>query len=592
MISYLHFFAISVICANIISFFVLNVMRLNTSFILPVYCISLIISYLLLPKTMLLQSIKKYIKISLSRREFKIVSVIFSSIFLLLILSRIHYFLEPFTMKLAPFICEGEGYLGLILSSIVNSDIFPIKIVTNNELLLSYYYAPYLLPAALYQAFSFSWITVKSVGFLAYVILTFICLLGSFSLPLLFFNNKKSYFLFLLLFMGTASGGDILLWIKKLFEGIVFNHAGHWGFYFGYMGGYADTLKQMGWSFHHPIAIVALFYAYFLFKRECNDTPNWKNKIIISLLLAASFFSSFYVTAGAIPFGIWLTIAHWRKKKNIILKIYLISFLMVLPNLWLYFGRYSCHRKLLPDMNVYGGFMFPFFYYPEIVLQSEFFGHLSTIFMKVGWDFVPQFLRAALNTVGLNYLIVILFFLGLMAFSFFYCIPFLIYFFKEKIKDKSILVPFFIAIGVLLVPFVVIMDGQNDLSVKGAAVAVIVFYAILAKYSAPILNKSSSMKTVCIVLLLVSFTGIINVMGSLNKTTVIYIKDYVQGKQSTPDELKTLRISQDRTIKVLDYNDYKSMNIFYLFKKITNVPIEDNAHIKFLSRRPVGSVND
>jgi len=59
-------------------------------------------------------------------------------------------------MKLAPFICEGKPYLGFILNYIVNSDAFPIKIATSNESLLSYYYAPYLLPVALYQAFSFS----------------------------------------------------------------------------------------------------------------------------------------------------------------------------------------------------------------------------------------------------------------------------------------------------------------------------------------------------------------------------------------------------------------------------------------------------
>lgn len=313
----------SILGANVITMSVMNFLELETAALLPVYIVGAVITAVLL-----LVSGLKFPEI---RRREHLFSLLLASLFCL---PRVMYLMEGMLGYAINPPHDDWGHIQY-MASIIDSPSFPPRSTFDDSQFLSYYYAPWILGAALRQTGLFS--TVKQVLALtdaAYV--TFACYFIVYAAKVLFADRElQKTFLILCLLYG---GFDFIYWLWAMNFKLV--QAEWWAADFGINIQYSNFFTLLLWVPQHVAAAMAVLYALYI----ASTADNSAARLSTGVLLTCAVFSSPFVVLGAIPIGLALLLWNSRLLRAAPLVLLVFTFLAV-PLFWIFQGKDSAGYK-------------------------------------------------------------------------------------------------------------------------------------------------------------------------------------------------------------------------------------------------------
>ena len=253
---------------------------------------------------------------------------------------RLPYLMEGHLHHLVGPVVYDDTWHFQEINSLVHSIRYPAQCSLIPDRYFSFYYAPWMMIAAIYLALPLHGFTIKAafaIGCAIYQILLCLTLLY---IGLARSRSRRQIFaaVYLVAFWSGVDSISTLMyyltrrtwWFSALQMPI------HFPIFFG----------GLVWAPHHLSAAVALILAWHLW-----DIAGEKSRSLLlmcSLLIAYSFYSSVFVFLGALPLGIWVTVFTARKDYGKVLTIALVAVVWIWPLLWLYLGKSNDVRFLFP----------------------------------------------------------------------------------------------------------------------------------------------------------------------------------------------------------------------------------------------------
>jgi len=279
----------------------------------------------------------------LSLREQAMLAILALAVGVLFASMRVPYLLEGHLHHLVGPVVYDDTWHFQEINSLVNSVRYPAQCSLIPAHYFSFYYAPWMMIAALYLALPIDGFTIKAafaVGCAVYQIL--ICLS--------------------LLHIATARARDRrhLYWAIYLvgfWAGLesLFSLAYYLSRDPGWMMLPATPIHlpmfEVGaiWAIHHVSAAVALMLCWYAW--EASEGAGWQTVVCCSLLIGYAFYSSVFVFLGALPFGLFVVFLERKTKWKPILATVCLSGAAIWPLLWLYLGKTKDVRFLFPFMT-------------------------------------------------------------------------------------------------------------------------------------------------------------------------------------------------------------------------------------------------
>jgi len=168
--------------------------------------------------------------------------------------TRLHYLLESPIHRVLPPICDDAWHIQEV-NSLVNALRYPVQSSFNPTNYLSFYYAPWMLTAALYRGIPLPFFTIKvalAVTNAIYLLLFFLSLVAILARTCI----SRRHFYWVLYFAGLWSG------LEGVFA--VLHPLGQHGFWmtrFGLFLALPNFAMLTIWAIHHLAAAVALLLA-------------------------------------------------------------------------------------------------------------------------------------------------------------------------------------------------------------------------------------------------------------------------------------------------------------------------------------------
>jgi hypothetical protein len=303
--------------ANILTMSVMNFLEAPPRLIPPIYfaCMAAI-CLVMTPRLPALPA--------LSRRQHLICLAFAVALFL----PRITYLLEvSLGYSVTPV---GDDTLHIQhLVSIVQTPTFPPKSTFDPAQYLSYYYAPWMLGAAIYELGILS--TIKQA--LAITVLTY-CLLFSYAVMYasrLLFTDKALQRAFCIICI-TYGGFDFFYWLSTLT--FVPSHSAWWALEFGFILQYSNFIVLTLWVQQHTLAALAIFYTLLITSRSSGTSTG----VLAGIFCLSALYSSVFVVIGAIPLLLWQH-ARIKPAASTLLAAALTFFVVCIPLWWLYLGK-------------------------------------------------------------------------------------------------------------------------------------------------------------------------------------------------------------------------------------------------------------
>lgn len=314
----------SILGANIVTMSLMNFLELQTASLLSIYLAAIIATACLL-----LMSGLKFPDIYPLEHG---LCLLFATLFFL---PRATYLMEG---ALGYAINPDHDDWGHIqyMASIIDSPTFPPRSTYDDSKFLSYYYAPWMLGAALRQTGMFS--TVKQVLALTdWTYATFASYFVVYASKILFKErNLQKTFLTLCVFYG---GFDFIYWLF----GMEFNlaHAEWWAGDFGIDVEYSNFFTLLLWVPQHVLAAMAVLFGLYVLSR----TDRSAARVCAGMLLASAAFSSPFVVFGALPLSLVLLLSNKRLLRSVLI-VLSVFVILALPLFWIFLGRDSTGFKL------------------------------------------------------------------------------------------------------------------------------------------------------------------------------------------------------------------------------------------------------
>ena len=249
---------------------------------------------------------------------------------------RIAYFLEPLLGYSTDAACWDDWWHIQEFSSIIYSPHFPPESTLQHGSYFSFYFAPWMLGASLFQLLHLG--TVKQAIFLTGLIYNFAFVYAAVYAAKLAFPQEPRRSKILLGTILLYGGFDVFYGVFKLLQGAAVGalHAETWAYFVGFKVEYASTITLFLWVPHHLVAALAVLLGYYCLK-AC---PSWRGAIAAGVCFGFAGFSSVFATIGAIPIVGYLVLRN-RVSLKYAAAAGLLSFLLGLPIFWMYLGRNS-----------------------------------------------------------------------------------------------------------------------------------------------------------------------------------------------------------------------------------------------------------
>jgi hypothetical protein len=214
------------------------------------------------------------------------------------------------------------------LASIVHSENFPPRSTFDNSKYLSYYYAPWMLGAAIYWAGLV--LTVKQAVAATILVYEFcFTYFAMYACKILF--EQPTYqrtFLILCVFYG---GFDFIYW----FSGLTFipSHSEWWAFDFGFALQFSNFFTLALWVQQHFISVASISLGIYCLAKA----RNFVGSFLAGVFFLAGFFSSAFVALGSAPIVAWFI---FKQRLIRAVPVVLMSFLLFsLPLWWIYLQK-------------------------------------------------------------------------------------------------------------------------------------------------------------------------------------------------------------------------------------------------------------
>jgi hypothetical protein len=234
-----------------------------------------------------------------------------------------------------------EGFLGYAMnplgddiwhlqemSSIVHTPVFPPRSTYDSSQYLSYYYAPWVLGAALYETGLLS--TVKQA--LGITVLVY-CLFFSYGVMYasrIAFSDARLRTVFLVVCV-MYGGFDFFYWLSGLT--ILPSHSEWWAAEFGISVQYSNFFTLSLWVQQHTLSALVIAYTLHITSRfECLAT-----RVLAGMFFLSALFSSIFVSIGATPLVIWYFTVHKLTRKALTTALTFLVFSM--PLWWIFLGK-------------------------------------------------------------------------------------------------------------------------------------------------------------------------------------------------------------------------------------------------------------
>jgi len=314
---------IALACADIASMIAMNVARLHIA-VLPFVFAAFFIAFAMIVRSTVPAPRNAP---ALPRRDIMalVLMAIFFSTFCAL--ARISYIIDPFFNKLAPVVCSDDLWHVQEISSLVNSDRYPAVSSFAPGKYLSFYYAAWMFPSALYKAASF--LTIKAAFGLSLFVYTFAVVLTLCHLSIQTARSTK-HIVFGLFLVGLYSGLEPFYPFQS--------HS--WMRRFGFAVQFSNFPVLILWVMHHLLAAVALVTVLYLLRQS--EVKNWwLFAVVAPLLVVFAFYSSVFVSLSALPLLLFVWVKAFRSSHFHALAFAATCTVLTFSILWLYLGRSS-----------------------------------------------------------------------------------------------------------------------------------------------------------------------------------------------------------------------------------------------------------
>ncbi len=443
----------------------------------------------------------------LSDTQRSFLAVIMLSAGILFAGARTPYLLEGHLHHLVGPVVYDDTWHFQEINSLVNSLRYPAHFSLVPHSYFSFYYAPWMLIAALYLSFPVAGFTIKAafaVGCAIYQILICLTLLNIAIARAR--SQRQLYWATYLVgcWAGLESFFSLLYYLRHDAWWLV---AWETPIHFPTFGG------GMVWAVHHLSAATALILCWFLW--DGAKTRDWHVVALCSLLISFAFYGSVFVFLGAIPLGIFVVCLTIRDRWREVVAVACVSAVMIWPMLWLYLGKSSDVRFLFPFVaSVHALF-------PVLSLSHAPVQHIGGRFISGIWP-------------------------GFLLFLVFLCLNFLPYAFAvarygRRLSLSSKIVVAIVTLFLISTYFIGFQEGDNYAS-RGYLVPILV----LAWICAGLLPSIRSRKWIAALLLVGAFGSIHEAVQTYKRA--IYISRVSYG--GTHDG-EILAINRDRRIRVV-----------------------------------------
>jgi len=245
-----------------------------------------------------------------------------------LFLPRVGYLCEGLLGHSVNLACyDDRGHIQE-LASVVYSDQFPPRSTFDNSKYLSFYYAPWILGAALYWTGLL--LTVKqALGLTILIYQLFFSYFLLYASKVLFTEVKlQRIFVILCVLYG---GFDFLYWLSGL--SLIPAHSEWWALEFGLTLQFSNFFTLSLWVPHHFIAALAILFALHVLHGSTKMTTH----VLAGLFFAFSIFSSVFVVVGSLFVVCWALVAYKQYKP--IPAILATILTCCAPLWWIYLGK-------------------------------------------------------------------------------------------------------------------------------------------------------------------------------------------------------------------------------------------------------------
>jgi len=253
---------------------------------------------------------------------------------------RLPYLLESHLHRLAGPVVYDDTWHFQEINSLVHSVRYPAQCSLIPNRYFSFYYAPWMMVAAIYLALPVHGFTIKAafaVGCAIYQ--TLICLT---LLYVGFARARSRRHLFAAIYLIGLWGGA-----ESIFAPIYYLSHNPWWIWAPQMPIHFPILfSGLVSAPHHITAALALVLCWHIW--DIADDRNRKLAAVCSVLIAYAFYSSVFVFLSAIPLGIGAIVFTARKDYRNVLTIAFVSAVLIWPLLWLYLGKSQDVRFLVP----------------------------------------------------------------------------------------------------------------------------------------------------------------------------------------------------------------------------------------------------
>lgn len=292
----------------------------------------------------------------LSAKELRWLALLALGLGVLFACVRLPYLLEGHLGHLVGPVVYDDTWHFQEINSLVNSGRYPAQCSLIPTHYFSFYYAPWMLIAALYLAFPIDGFTIKAAFAIGCAIYQILICLALLHIAISRARSRRQLYWAIYLICFWAG-------MESLFSLLYYaDHNPSWMLVTETPIHLPIFAAGMFWAVHHMTAGVALLLCWHIWDKS--ETNTCQTVACCSLLTAYGFYSSVFVFLSAFPMGIFVLTLALRTRWKAAVSVACVSAAAIWPLLWLYLGKTNDVRFVFPFITSVRS-LFPFAAGPE-----------------------------------------------------------------------------------------------------------------------------------------------------------------------------------------------------------------------------------